>query len=61
MTEPRKRVVRIPFMRSSRPVGLGTVVKAATTRAGIKPCERCKKRAEWLNKRVEFRAASREE
>jgi hypothetical protein len=37
-----------------KPIGLGDVVKKATTAIGVKPCGGCKKRAEVLNKAVTF-------
>lgn len=34
--------------------GLGDVVAKATQAVGLKPCQSCKKRQEWLNKKVPF-------
>jgi hypothetical protein len=39
---------------SDEPVGLGDVVKRATSTIGIKPCGGCAQRAAWLNSRVAF-------
>jgi hypothetical protein len=41
--------VRLPGFISDEPIGLGDVVKRATSAVGIKPCAPCAKRAERLN------------
>jgi hypothetical protein len=52
---PRQpREVRIPGFVPDEPVGLGDVVKRATSRAGIKPCGGCARRASALNRAVVF-------
>jgi hypothetical protein len=52
---PQKtRHVRLPGFVPDDPVGLGDVIKRATSAVGIKPCGGCAKRAERLNKRVVF-------
>lgn len=48
------RVVRLPVFVSDEPVGLGDVVKRATSSIGIKPCGGCAERAARLNSRVAF-------
>jgi hypothetical protein len=46
--------VRLPGFVSEREVGLGDVVKRATSRVGIRPCGGCDRRAELLNRWVSF-------
>ena len=53
-SRPGPRQVRLPGFISEEAVGLGDVVKRATARAGIKPCGGCSRRAEALNRRVQF-------
>jgi hypothetical protein len=49
------RTVRLPgFLREDQEVGLGDVIKRATSLAGIKPCLGCARRAEALNHWVTF-------
>ena len=48
------RQVRLPGFISEDAVGLGDVIKRATALAGIKPCGGCARRAEALNRRVQF-------
>jgi hypothetical protein len=49
-----RRTVRLPVFVSDEPVGLGDVIKRATSTIGIKPCGGCAQRAAWLNSRVAF-------
>lgn len=49
-----RRTVRLPVFVSDEPVGLGDVIKRATSTIGIKPCGGCAQRAAWLNNRVAF-------
>ena len=42
--------IPVPFLKQE--VGLGDAVKAATKAVGAKPCGGCKKRADWLNRKV---------
>jgi len=35
--------------------GLGDTIAKATKAVGIKPCGGCKKRQEWLNKKVPYK------
>lgn len=48
------RTLRLPVFVSDEPVGLGDVVKRATSSIGIKPCGGCAERAARLNSRVAF-------
>ncbi|MBJ7330680.1 MAG: hypothetical protein JHC95_12345 [Solirubrobacteraceae bacterium] len=48
------RAVRLPVFVSDEPVGLGDVLKRATSSIGIKPCGGCADRAARLNQRVAF-------
>ncbi len=50
---PRHRV-RLPGFVSDEPVGLGDVIKRATSTVGIKPCGGCQQRAARLNAWVGF-------
>jgi hypothetical protein len=47
-------VVRLPGFVTDEEVGLGDVIKRATTRAGIKPCGGCAERAVTLNRWLAF-------
>lgn len=51
---PRHRV-RLPGFLIEEEVGLGDVIKRATSSAGIKPCGPCQKRAGALNRWMSFR------
>jgi hypothetical protein len=51
---PRHRV-RLPGFLIEEEVGLGDVIKKATSSAGIKPCGSCQKRAAALNRFMSFR------
>ncbi len=46
--------VRLPGFINHEDVGLGEVVKRATSYVGIKPCGGCNQRAETLNSWVVF-------
>jgi len=48
------RNVRLPVFVSEEPVGLGDVIKRATSSIGIKPCGGCAQRAARLNNWVMF-------
>lgn len=50
--QPRR--VRLPGFISDEPVGLGDVVKHATSSIGIRPCGPCAERARRLNRWVVF-------
>jgi hypothetical protein len=48
---PRAREIRLPgFIHEE--VGLGEMIKRATTTLGIKPCGPCAERAARLNRRI---------
>jgi hypothetical protein len=51
--------VRVPGFIADRSVGLGDVIKRATTFVGIRPCGGCERRASALNRRVMFKAGHR--
>lgn len=44
--------IRLPGFVSEEEVGLGDIIKRATTVAGIRPCGGCGRRADALNRRV---------
>ena len=50
--EPRR--VRLPGFVSDEEVGLGDVIKKATSSVGIRPCGGCVQRAARLNNRMVF-------
>jgi len=52
--EPRHRL-RLPGFLIEEEVGLGDLIKKATSSAGIKPCGPCQKRAAALNRWMSFR------
>jgi hypothetical protein len=41
-------------LRIDKAIGLGDVVKKVTTKMGVAPCGGCRKRAEALNRMVQF-------
>jgi hypothetical protein len=47
--------LRLPGFLIDEEVGLGDVIKKATSSAGIKPCGPCQKRAAALNRWISFR------
>ena len=47
--------IRLPGFLTDEEVGLGDVIKKATSSAGIKPCGPCQKRAAALNRWMSFR------
>jgi hypothetical protein len=55
----KPRNVRLPVFVSDEPVGLGDVIKRATSSVGIKPCGGCAQRAARLNSRIVFAPRSR--
>jgi hypothetical protein len=55
----RPREVRLPVFVSDEPIGLGDVIKRATTAVGIKPCGGCAERASRLNARLTFTGRNR--
>lgn len=46
--------VRLPGFIAEEEVGLGDVIKRATSLVGIAPCGRCGERAAALNRRLVF-------
>lgn len=53
-SEPHPFRVGLPGFISDEEIGLGDVVKRATSYLGIKPCGGCERRAAALNHRVVF-------
>jgi hypothetical protein len=51
--------VRLPGFISEETVGLGDVIKKATTAVGITPCAGCARRAAVLNRWVTFTGRTR--
>jgi hypothetical protein len=52
--EPTPRRVRLPGFTAETEVGLGEVIKRATSLAGIRPCGSCLERAASLNRWMVF-------
>ena len=48
------RRIRLPGFVSDKDVGLGDVVKRATSAVGVKPCGGCERRAIALNRWMAF-------
>jgi hypothetical protein len=46
--------VRLPGFVTDEEIGLGDVIKRATSYIGIQPCGGCERRATALNRRVTF-------
>jgi hypothetical protein len=46
--------VRLPGFIANEEMGLGDVIKRATSYVGIRPCRGCEGRAATLNRRVVF-------
>jgi hypothetical protein len=57
--EPARHPVRLPGFVLDEPVGLGDVVKHATSAVGIRPCGGCARRAERLNRWMVFGGPNR--
>ncbi|MGH8557764.1 MAG: hypothetical protein ACRESZ_09940 [Methylococcales bacterium] len=53
-TEHSPHRVRLPGFITDEEIGLGDVIKRATSYIGIKPCGGCERRAAALNRRVVF-------
>jgi hypothetical protein len=51
--------LRLPGFLNEEDIGLGDVIKRATSYVGIKPCGGCEARAAALNRWLLFSAASR--
>ncbi len=54
LTKQTSYHVRLPSFIVEEEVGLGDVIKRATSLIGIKPCNRCSKRAASLNQWITF-------
>lgn len=52
--EAKPYQVRLPGFVTNEPLGLGEVVKRATSGVGLRPCTDCERRAAALNRRVVF-------
>ncbi len=52
--ERRPYRIRLPGFVTEKEVGLGDVIKGATSWAGIRPCAGCEGRATALNRRFVF-------
>ena len=53
-SERKPHNVRLPGFITDEEVGLGDVIKRATSAIGIKPCGGCKRRAAALNRWMVF-------
>jgi hypothetical protein len=53
-TSARTHRVRLPGFVADRDVGLGDVIKRATSAIGIRPCGGCARRAAALNRWLVF-------
>jgi len=56
---PEPFQIRLPGFVAKEDVGLGDLVKRATSAVGIRPCGGCGRRAEALNRRVVVRGRKR--
>jgi hypothetical protein len=52
--ERRPYKVRLPGFIIDEEIGLGDVIKRATSAVGIRPCDRCEQRAAALNRWITF-------
>ena len=50
--------VRLPGFVADTPVGLGDVIKRATSTVGVRPCGGCERRSGALNRLVTFTGRS---
>ena len=53
-TEPAPHRVHLPGFLVEQEIGLGDVIKRATSAIGIRPCAGCEKRAAALNRWLTF-------
>jgi len=53
-SRPAPRRARIPGFSADTEIGLGDMIKRATSAAGIRPCQSCSQRAERLNRWLIF-------
>ncbi len=58
-TEGQPYRVRLPGFVSDEDIGLGDVIKRATSTLGIKPCGDCERRAAALNQWFVFRGRTK--
>ena len=56
--QPARRM-RLPGFIVKQEIGLGDVIKRATSAVGIKPCGACQQRAAALNRRLAFTSRGR--
>ncbi|MFL6446488.1 MAG: hypothetical protein ACJ746_02155 [Bryobacteraceae bacterium] len=56
---PESRPVRLPGFLNEKDIGLGDVIKRATSYVGLTPCAGCQSRVATLNRWFVFSAASR--
>ena len=54
MDERPQHLVRLPGFLIEQEIGLGDVIKRATSVIGIRPCAGCQKRAATLNRWMRF-------
>ena len=54
MSVPATHRIRTPGFISDKDIGLGDVIKQATSAVGIKPCGACQRRAAALNRWLMF-------
>jgi hypothetical protein len=52
--QPHPHRIHLPLFISDEPIGLGNVIKQATSAVGIKPCGDCEARAGTLNRWLVF-------
>jgi len=57
--KPESRPVRLPGFLTEKDIGMGDVIKRATSYVGLTPCAGCQARAAALNRWFVFSAASR--
>jgi hypothetical protein len=53
-SEPAPHRVRLPGFTAGAELGLGEVIKRATSLVGIRPCGSCRERAAHLNRWMVF-------
>jgi len=53
-TERQPYRVRLPGFITDEDIGLGDVIKRATSAVGVRPCDDCAKRAAMLNRWMVF-------
>jgi hypothetical protein len=57
--EHQPHLVRLPGFVSDEDIGLGDVIKRATSYVGIRPCGGCERRAAVLNRWLAFTGRAR--